>query len=273
MTKEVIIKSNKYGMELILDDKLPFPELLDIIRDRFQESGNFFKNAKMAVSFKGRSLTGEEELSIVDAIMENSPIQIVSIMDLAGVQEERMKERLDAFQESQGGSVAQKSSARGTGSASRQSGAGQKTQGQSGSGRKAEAVPGQQANFQNGFYKGNLRSGQVLECPESVTLIGDVNPGARIESAGNVVILGALKGTACAGSGGDNSCFIFALDMQPIQLQIGEYIAKSPDREKESRHLFKREKAAPAAYNPQIAVARRGTIYIEPMTKGCLDNL
>ena len=44
------------------------------------------------------------------------------------------------------------------------------------------------------------------------------------------MILGALKGNAQAGCMGDRNCFIFALDMQPIQIQIGDLIAKSPDK-------------------------------------------
>ena len=51
--KSVIIKSNKYGLTVILDDKMPFQELLLDIADKFQESANFFRNAKMAVTFRG----------------------------------------------------------------------------------------------------------------------------------------------------------------------------------------------------------------------------
>ena len=123
------------------------------------------------------------------------------------------------------------------------------------------------------FYKGTLRSGQVLESYSSITLIGDVNPGAKIISQGNIVILGSLKGNAHAGATGDSGCFIFALEMKPIQLQIGEYIAKSPDKEKGGRGLRKRESTAANAYSPQIATAKEETICIEPVTRGRLNNL
>ena len=46
--KSVIIKSNKYGLTVILDDKMPFQELLLDIADKFQESANFFRNAKIS---------------------------------------------------------------------------------------------------------------------------------------------------------------------------------------------------------------------------------
>ena len=269
MKKEVMIKSNQYGMELVLDDQLPFEELLQIIGKKFRESGDFFQGAKMAVSFSGRDLSDEEALQAVDCIMANSTVQIVSILDRDGVQEERMRERVKAFQD-QAPSAGAKPGLRKAYASGGEGSASLKGRGKF---PVMEAAKDQQMDAGTGFYKGNLRSGQVLECPTSVTLIGDVNPGARIVSTGNVVVLGALKGIACAGVDGDDSCFIFALDMQPIQLQIGRHIAKSPDKERGSKRLFKKEKAAPGAYVPQIALARGGTIYVEPMTKGCLDKL
>lgn len=251
MAREVVIKSNGYELELFLDDRLPFPELLQNISEKFKESGKFFKNAKMSVSFMGRELTSKEELAIVDAIMTNSEIEIVSIVSRADEEEEEQER------------VTKKKSASASGTRKKSSD----------SGRKTKRETKNPVDPQAGFYKGILRSGQVLECPTSVTLVGDVNPGARIESAGSIVVLGALKGNACAGMGGDPNSFIFALDMKPIQLQIGNIIAKSPDKAKDSKHLFKREKSAQNQCNPQIAVAREGTILIRPMTKGCLDEI
>ena len=87
------------------------------------------------------------------------------------------------------------------------------------------------------------------------------------------MILGSLKGNAHAGAAGDSGCFIFALEMKPIQLQIGEYIAKSPDKEKGGKGLRKRGNTPANSYAPQIATAKEETICIEPVTKGRLSNL
>ena len=121
------------------------------------------------------------------------------------------------------------------------------------------------------FYRGTLRSGQVISSESSVTIIGDVNPGAKIISQGNIVILGALKGNAQAGCMGDRNCFIFALDMQPIQIQIGDLIAKSPDKPEPKRRTLRRSKTPEV--EAQIAIARDGNIYIEPITKNILNNI
>lgn len=257
MTKEVVIKSNKYGINLILDDKLSFPELLTAIGEKFRETGNFFKDARMAVSFEGRKLSTQEALEIADVIMENCSIQIVSIIDDNEELEERMRQRVEAAAQVQYSQAA-----------------------------ACDAVPYQPEAVQGmdmagmdipqptaDFYKGNLRSGQTLECASSVTLIGDVNPGAKIISDGNIVVLGSMKGNAHAGAAGDRSCFIFALDMRPIQLQIGDLIAKSPDKEKEGWRGRKKAKAENTQYSSQIAVIRDGYICIEPLTKECRDRL
>ena len=68
MSQAVVIKSNKYGINLILDKDMPFQELLTAIKEKFQESEKFFKNAKMAISFEGRTLTQEEEYQIIETI-------------------------------------------------------------------------------------------------------------------------------------------------------------------------------------------------------------
>ena len=53
----VIIKCNKYGLIVILDENLPFEELIKDVEDKFKESAKFFKNAEMAMTIRGRSLT------------------------------------------------------------------------------------------------------------------------------------------------------------------------------------------------------------------------
>uniref|UniRef100_UPI004057730A septum site-determining protein MinC n=1 Tax=Agathobacter sp. TaxID=2021311 RepID=UPI004057730A len=257
MSKHVVIKHNRYGIELVLDDKVPFEELLSLVAEKFQASSDFFKDAKLAISFKGKKLSEKETLAMVDAIMENSSIQIVSIMENGTEMEEAMKERVDAYNANLIASMEQQ-------------GHGQPVMGE----EMYAQYPVDEQSIISDFYIGNLRSGQVLECVSSVTLVGDVNPGAKIVSEGNIVVLGALKGNAHAGVAGNDNCFIFALDMSPIQLQVGQYYAKSPDKEEVVKKRFGRKiRENTEGYSPKIATAREGNIYIEPMKKGCLDSL
>lgn len=74
-----------------------------------------------------------------------------------------------------------------------------------------------------------LRSGQKIEYPGDVTIIGDVNPGAEIIAGGSIVVWGKLRGTVHAGVLGDESAIICALSLFPTQLRIGNHIARSPE--------------------------------------------
>jgi len=111
------------------------------------------------------------------------------------------------------------------------------------------------------FYKGNLRSGQSLECDSSIVIIGDVNPGASVVSKGNIIVLGTLRGTVCAGSAGNENAFILALDMAPMQIRIANTIARSPDNPDKSS-----EKEA------KIAFLEENSIYIESVTRKTLSE-
>jgi septum site-determining protein MinC len=55
--------------------------------------------------------------------------------------------------------------------------------------------------------------------------LGDVNPGAEIVAEGNVIIWGRLRGMVHAGSKGNKSAVICALDLSPTQLRIADEVS------------------------------------------------
>jgi septum formation inhibitor MinC len=75
---------------------------------------------------------------------------------------------------------------------------------------------------------GTLRSGQRIETPFSLVVIGDVNPGADIIAGGDVIVMGSLRGTAHAGAYEDDTLdrVVIALHMQPMQLRIGSVVSR-----------------------------------------------
>lgn len=111
------------------------------------------------------------------------------------------------------------------------------------------------------FYKGTLRSGQVLEFDTSIVILGDVNAGAQVVSTGNVVVLGKLLGNVYAGASGKDSCFVVALKMNPTQIRIGDVIARSPDEKRK------------VEVEPQIAFSQEGNIYIETLNRNVLNDI
>ena len=117
------------------------------------------------------------------------------------------------------------------------------------------------------FYKGTLRSGQLLESETSIIILGDVNAGAKVVSKGNVIVLGSLKGTIYVGAAGNEKAFVAALSMEPMQIRIGDVIARSADKQT----IYKVRKKHSSA--PKIAYVQNGHIYVEPITKEVLGAI
>ena len=72
------------------------------------------------------------------------------------------------------------------------------------------------------FINKTIRSGTRIEFPGHVVVLGDVNPGAEIIAEGNIIIWGRLRGAIHAGSKGDESAKVCALDFAPMQLRVAE---------------------------------------------------
>ena len=137
----------------------------------------------MALTFEGRSLTPEEINAIVNTICDNSEINISCVIDTDKARETFFRQALE---------------------------------------EKAEEEERQKPDEGGQFYKGTLRSGQILEAEGNIILLGDVNPGARVVAGGNIIVLGALRGTAIAGLGSRKHAIVVALEMDPIQIRIGD---------------------------------------------------
>jgi septum site-determining protein MinC len=75
------------------------------------------------------------------------------------------------------------------------------------------------------FLDRTLRSGTRIEFGGHVVVLGDVNPGAEIVAEGNVIIWGRLRGMVHAGSKGNRSAVICALDLSPTQLRIADEVS------------------------------------------------
>ena len=175
-------------------------------------------------------LTFEEEQERVETISANCQIQVVCIVDENEATENAMRQALE---------------------------------------RQRQGEEEDLMNLQDGrFYKGTLRSGQVLESETSIVILGDVNPGARVVSKGNVIVLGTLKGNVYVGASGNESAFVAALSMDPMQIRIGDVIARSSDSQP-ARSLRKKKPED----TPKIAFVEDGNIYIEPITKEVLNDI
>lgn len=190
MKNSVIIKSFPNGIVLHLDPDMSFDALIIDVADKFRESSSFFKDAKMALSIKGRSLTDEQEQQILDAISSNSQLRIICLVgedDATNQNFVRALQQTDFSGESELGSEGQ-------------------------------------------FYRGTLKNGQILETESSIVILGDVYPGSAIVSARDIIVLGGLFGEAYAGGNGNKNHYIAALEMAPEKLKIGDFKYKSKEK-------------------------------------------
>ncbi len=79
------------------------------------------------------------------------------------------------------------------------------------------------------YLRQTLRAGQAVSHEGDLIIIGDVNAGAEVMAEGDITIWGSLRGIAHAGIDGNIKAEIRALRLQPIQIRIANYIARSPD--------------------------------------------
>jgi septum site-determining protein MinC len=75
----------------------------------------------------------------------------------------------------------------------------------------------------------NLRSGQKLHSEGSVVIWGDVHESAEITAADDIIVLGKLGGIAHAGYYGNENSVVFALNLVPGQIRIGNRISRASD--------------------------------------------
>ena len=80
MKDAVVMKSYQNGITILLDEELPFEQLVEEIRLKFTQAKGFFGSASMALSFEGRHLTNEEEMRILEAIRSCSDVNVICIV-------------------------------------------------------------------------------------------------------------------------------------------------------------------------------------------------
>ena len=210
----VLVKTNPCGLTIYLDAGLPFEQILADTRDHFRRAGRFFKNARLALIFKGRPLTVEEEKALVDAVTEEADIHVSCVID---ENEENAKESREAVERAMSKDIM----------------------------HNAEV------------YFGTLHNGMSFETEKSAVILGDVDPGASVSAAGNVLVIGTCMGTVTAGAAGSRECFAAALTLLPKQLRIADRTAVSG--------ITKRTNNGEYSINPRIAYIREDHLLFLPL--------
>lgn len=79
------------------------------------------------------------------------------------------------------------------------------------------------------LLKKTIRSGQKISYNGTIVILGDVNPGSELVAAGDILIMGTLRGMAHAGAKGDTTAIVAAYRLQPTQLRIADVISRPPE--------------------------------------------
>ncbi|MCR5774581.1 MAG: septum site-determining protein MinC [Lachnospiraceae bacterium] len=243
MTNRVTLKGVKSGIVIRLPEEGDFNELLPGIEDKFKNAAEFFGSKHLILSIEGRKVSEMEAAQILKLLAENTKVKCEGIVMENPELEEKFQSLLgpDPGHEKELAALKKERE------------------------QMTETIENLRAAVDPmncRIVQGNLRSGANLESPGSILIIGDVKPGASVTAGGCIFVLGALQGNADAGAYGDPDAFIFAMEMDPIQVRISDAMAIAADNT--SRHkkgIFAKKEIAP----PEVALIDEGHIVITPL--------
>lgn len=247
MKNTVIIKGNRYGISIVLNDNIPFDALLLELESKLEAAEEFFDCEKqLAVSFEGRELSNEELDMILSIIQNNSKLNISYVMDENSELETTFFDIIQTAKEEEANQDTKESDK-----------------------ETLDETAGKKVSLQENtdessglFYKGTLHSGQIFEAKQSVIIVGDVCAGATVIAGGNVVVIGAIKGSVNAGCNGDKNAFIMGLSMDPSSLEIDGIAAKETTL----------KRAAKNRKESLIAIVIDKQISIDPISKSAIHD-
>lgn len=105
------------------------------------------------------------------------------------------------------------------------------------------------------LVKRTIRSGQKIKYPTNIVILGDANPGSEIVAAGNIIVIGKLRGVVHAGAGGSREAEVVALLLEPTQLRIADLISRPPEEDSTN----------PGDFNPERAFIKNNSIIVEKL--------
>ena len=240
MAEKVTLKGVKSGIVLRLPESGEFAALLPAVEDKFKNASEFLGNKHLILSIEGRKISEQEAGQVLMLLAENTKVKCEGVVLENPELEDKFEKLLgpDPGHEKELAALKKERE--------------QMVQ-------TIETLQAAVDPMNCRVIMGNLRSGANIESPGSVMVIGDVKPGATVTAGGCVFVLGALQGNADAGAYGDPDAFIFAMEMDPIQLRISEAMAIAADSApKQKKGLFNKKDVRP----PEVALISEGHIVI-----------
>lgn len=212
--KSIVFKGNSDGLIIVVPEGYAPEALYEEVEAKVSAAARFFKGARIKVSYRGIHLSEDEEARLKTILDEKSGAFIEALS-----REEEPKHPAPQAKPQTSGGIKKFFTGVDEGSCK--------------------------------FIRSTIRSGTRIQFEGSVVVMGDVNPGGEIVAAGNVIVLGTLRGMVHAGMDGNRDAFIYALNLKPTQIRIAELIARGSDDNDNSR------------ITPEIATVKDGIIVVD----------
>ena len=195
MTQEVLITGNRHGLELIVNSMGEFSDLLAVIEKKLASAQEFFAKATTppAISLKGQEVLSPEQKEILGDLLHRYGLCLEERVEPAAVKEQEHLKPATVYE-------------------------------------LPPFLSADEATERQTLlvYK-TLRGGQEVRYHGSVTVFGDVNPGARVFAEGDILVTGSNRGVLHAGVLGDDKAVITAGCLAGGQIRIADLIARAPD--------------------------------------------
>ncbi|MGA7729954.1 MAG: septum site-determining protein MinC [Chloroflexia bacterium] len=235
VSEPVIIKGVRDGLLIIIDDDVPFAQILADLVGRIKAQPTFFKGATVTLNM-GRRVFDAPEFDVLYRMLTRNGMKVASVVSQS-VQSRMVVEGFGVG--SRPPSYAAGDAAVSLGLKGRGSAAGAWDTGGTGAvstgglawPEGADPAQGWDGVVEAGvglFLRCTVRPGQSVRYGGDVCIMGDVETGAEVVAEGDVVVWGQLKGIAHAGVGGDDEAVVCALKMNPTQLGIAGIMARFP---------------------------------------------
>lgn len=214
----VVFKGSRRGVELVLRAGSDFAAAVEELREKLEKAGGFFAGAAVTVTVD-RPLAPGEAAELVGVLCTEHGLQLAGIVNPAALPSARPAPAA-------------------TGSTGRSRPA------------RAAQHPAEEEE-RTLLVRRTIRSGQRVAFDGNVVVLGDLNPGGEVVASGDILVWGALRGTAHAGAAGRTSATVTALRLIPTQLRIAHLITRAPDGQ------------PPAPKGPEIARIKGEAVVVE----------
>ncbi|GAB6157527.1 septum site-determining protein MinC [Desulfotomaculum varum] len=191
MNEAVSIKGTRHGLLILVDQERDFEEIKQNLYKKMEAARGFFKGARFA--FYHEPVENEQRRALEEICLQYGLIH-----------QPEIKTKVENTACSLSSNTNQSANP------------------------LSPAPQNRAANSDTLLVKRSLRSGQQIEYPGHVVILGDVHAGAQVVAYGNVLVMGCLRGVVHAGANGNANARVVAHRLAPAQLRIGTSIACSP---------------------------------------------